>query len=83
MQGSAIVKNGIITNRDLVISTKDVDATGEGKIDLPKNTIHYVIRLQLKGKPITVYVNINGPLNHAKVSVVKPSLLPTLLSTIF
>jgi len=79
MSGSAIIRNGILTNKDLYILTKDIEATGQGKVDLVHQSIDYLIRLRPQGKTLIVNVSLSGPLGNPNIKVVKGSVVPTLL----
>lgn len=41
MKGTANVKSGVLSNNDLDVSTQYLKVTGQGNVDLPKNTLDY------------------------------------------
>jgi AsmA protein len=41
MEGSGAMKNGVLSNNDLVVAMPLLKVTGKGSVDLPKNTLDY------------------------------------------
>ena len=82
MSGSARIKNGILINRDLYILTKDIEITGEGKIDLVHKKINFLMQIKPRGGNIIVYANFDGPLGNPEIKLIKPSAVPLLLKSI-
>ncbi len=41
IRASAIIRNGVVVNKDLLLDSKRLKVTGAGQIDLPKSTIDY------------------------------------------
>jgi AsmA protein len=62
--GSFIIRNGVMSNRDLTVSTASIDATGTGTVDLPARTLNYRIEPRLVAGIVAVPVNVSGPWDH-------------------
>jgi AsmA protein len=41
MQGTGVMKNGILTNNDLNVAMSLLKVTGQGTVDVPKSTLDY------------------------------------------
>jgi AsmA protein len=62
--GSFAIHNGVMSNRDLAVSTASMDATGGGTVDLPARTLNYRIEPRLVAGIVTVPVIVSGPWDH-------------------
>lgn len=49
LRGSALIKNGHITNNDLIMNSDILSATGKGWVDLPKYTVDYLATVTVVG----------------------------------
>jgi uncharacterized protein involved in outer membrane biogenesis len=81
MHGSAIIRNGVITNNDLYILTQDIEGNGKGKIDLVNKQIDYLFEIRPQGKTTIVRAAINGPLGNPKVQIFRQGFVPTLFQS--
>jgi len=74
MQGTAVVRNGVIDNRDLDIQSPLLRIQGQGKVDLVKEGMDYLVKAKVvaslsgqggdslgKLKGVTIPVRIKGP----------------------
>ncbi len=43
LQGSAVIKNGLVTNDDFLLKSPFIQADGEGTVDLPTETVDYLV----------------------------------------
>ncbi|MGH6980772.1 MAG: AsmA-like C-terminal region-containing protein, partial [Stellaceae bacterium] len=62
--GSYTIRNGVMTTRDLAVSTSSVDATGAGTITLPSRTLNFRIEPKLIAGLVTVPVIVSGSWEH-------------------
>lgn len=81
LRGSAIVKDGVLSNDDLDASLQYLKVTGQGKVDLPQDTLDYrltatVLKIPPEGADTeqmqeladaTIPVKISGTLSDPKV----------------
>lgn len=80
LRGSFAIQNGIFLNRDLNMTSPNIQATGAGNINLVSNTINY--RLLIKDSAaadLIVPVNIVGNLADPKVSADYGSITTQIL----
>lgn len=62
--GSFTIRNGMMSNRDLTVSTASIEATGAGTVDLPARTLDYRVAPRLIAGIVTVPVIVSGPWDH-------------------
>lgn len=62
--GNFAIRNGIMTNRDLSVSTSSIDATGSGTVNLPGRSLNFRIEPKLMAGIVTVPVTVSGPWDH-------------------
>ncbi len=62
--GSYTIRNGVMSNSDLVVSAGSIDATGKGTVNLPSRTLDYRIEPKLIAGIVTVPVIVSGPWDH-------------------
>jgi AsmA protein len=83
LQGTASVASGVFTNNDLDVSTQYLKVSGQGSVNLPKNTLDYrlmatVLKFPRDGAPpetateqdlvdAQIPVKISGTLSNPKV----------------
>jgi len=90
--GSAVIKNGHITNNDLLMKSPLLRVTGKGWANLPKNNTDYTATVtvvgtlkgqdgasmeDLKGLPLPI--NVKGYLNSPKISLDGKAMAEALL----
>lgn len=66
--GSFTIHDGVMSNRDLSVSTAAIDATGTGTVNLLARTLNYRIEPRLIAGIVTVPVNVSGPWDHISYS---------------
>lgn len=83
----ADIQNGIVSNKDLTISTSGLNAKGSGQIDLVNQTIDYRLEVTVVGEQLpqiskladlaggSIPVIISGSLDHPKASPDYPTLV--------
>jgi len=57
---SFVIRNGIMTTRDLAVSTSSIDASGGGTVSLPPRTLNFRIEPKLIAGLVTVPVTVSG-----------------------
>lgn len=62
--GDFTIRAGIMTNRNLSVSTSSVDATGSGTVNLPARSLNFRIEPKLIAGIVTVPVIVSGPWDH-------------------
>lgn len=80
--GTAVAVNGVFTNRDLDVKSPNVRANGEGVVNLPANSVNYLVKAKLvaegagqggtSGKDLTgllVPVRVTGSLDNPSFGV--------------
>ena len=85
--GTWTAAKGIATNNDLAVSTTDLRASGNGHVNIPAQSLHYTVTVELPTLPelpnLTVLpVVISGPLASPTYSIDQPSLLRNTAKTI-
>jgi len=88
LTGSFTAKNGLISNQDLITKAPLLRINGAGTVDLPKETINYILKVAVVGtskgqgssnlddlKGLTIPVKINGTFANPKPTVDLASLL--------
>lgn len=68
LTGSFTVKNGVISNPDLLVKSPLLRIDGSGDIDLPKEGINYGLKVSML-KGITIPVKITGNFDDPKLSL--------------
>jgi uncharacterized protein involved in outer membrane biogenesis len=85
IKASAVIKNGVLSNHDLVVSSPLVYATGEGHVDLVNQRIDYALKvskandndLDTQNVPLTV----TGTFSDYKVKVDMSKLVQNVTKT--
>lgn len=62
------VKNGVVTNKDFILKSQELNAKGHGSAILPKGELDYKVTIRLAGAP-TLPMRIHGPIWTPKVEV--------------
>ncbi len=67
---TGVIKHGVFTNDDLMLSTPLLSATGAGQVDIPSSSIAYTLGVGLSPDSDTqLPIQIEGPLFKPKYSV--------------
>ncbi|HEC28445.1 MAG TPA: AsmA family protein [Gammaproteobacteria bacterium] len=82
MKGTAVVRNGVIDNRDLDVQTPLLRVQGAGRIDLVRESMNYLVKSKVVGslegqggdplaklKGVTIPVRISGPFKRLSYKV--------------
>lgn len=82
MKGTAVVRNGVIDNRDLDVQTPLLRVQGTGRIDLVRESMNYLVKSKVvdslegqggdplaKLKGVTIPVRISGPFKRLSYKV--------------
>ena len=81
MEGTGVMKNGVLTNNDLNVAMELLKVTGQGSVDIPKNSLDYkliasVLKVPREGADATqlqdmvdaqIPVKVTGSLSDPKV----------------
>lgn len=81
------IQNGVMSNRDLMLQSSQLEATGQGNIDLVKQRINYRLNAGLIGHKTMIPIVIQGNLDHPTIGpdvqkVLKNSAVDRLLTTV-
>ncbi len=73
LTASGTIKNGLFTNRDFVLQSPDLQATGAGTINMIDQEIKYAVSVRVQGKmlgnayDVSAPLTITGTLSHPHV----------------
>lgn len=82
LSASAVIENGVITNQDLQAKSPLLRVAGKGQVDLPSDSIDYLVTTEIVGslegqggkgsdelKGVPIPVRLKGPLTNPKPTV--------------
>ena len=91
LRGTGVIRNGVVSNRDLYLASPILRVKGEGQVDLVKETVDYRLTAKIVGslegqggkgmeelKGIPIPVRLTGPLAQPKPTVDAEALVKAL-----
>jgi len=81
LTGTATITNGVMSNNDLMITSKITDIKGAGTIDLVKQQINYTFEANqnTRNRVGSIPINVTGPFSNVKVRLDPSKLLESTL----
>ncbi|MDE2345565.1 MAG: AsmA family protein, partial [Gammaproteobacteria bacterium] len=66
MRGSAVIRNGVLDNRDFIARLPFMDLSGAGKLDLAELTLDYTLKARITGTPrLGGKTDLSGLVGHS------------------